>query len=75
MGWRVLEQPGTTLGAIFNAANEAAVETFLAGRVTFGAIPRLVERAVTQITPEPLRSLHDVARAERAARASVLGER
>jgi 1-deoxy-D-xylulose-5-phosphate reductoisomerase len=75
MGWRVLEQPGTTLGAIFNAANEAAVETFLAGRVTFGAIPRLVERAVTQIAPEPLRSLDDVARAERAARASVLGER
>lgn len=79
MGWRVLEQPGTTLGAVFNAANEAAVETFLAGRVTFGAIPRLVERAVAQVAPEPLCSLEDVSRAETRARAcvlaSVMGER
>ncbi|MDX2016467.1 MAG: 1-deoxy-D-xylulose-5-phosphate reductoisomerase [Planctomycetota bacterium] len=73
MGWRVLERADTTLGAIFNAANEAAVETFLAGKVTFGAIPRLVERAVADVPPTPLRSLDDVARAERAARASVMG--
>ncbi|MBM4194985.1 MAG: 1-deoxy-D-xylulose-5-phosphate reductoisomerase [Gemmatimonadetes bacterium] len=34
--------------AVFNAANEAAVERFLAGAISFGDIPRFVERALEQ---------------------------
>jgi len=44
---------GGTLPAALNAANEAAVEGFLAGRIPFPEIFRLVERALDEHVREP----------------------
>ena len=41
---------GGVAPAIFNAANELAVEAFLAGRIPFLAIPRVVEQTLASIT-------------------------
>lgn len=66
---------GGTAGAVFNAANEAAVELFLAGVIPFGQIPELTARAMNEVGSSPLRSLSDVqdadAEARRAVRASA----
>ncbi|MHC4947185.1 MAG: 1-deoxy-D-xylulose-5-phosphate reductoisomerase [Planctomycetota bacterium] len=68
---------GGSSGAIFNAANEAAVEAFLAGRIPFGRITELVAATLAEVAPEPVGSLDDARRADAAARAAVrarLGE-
>ncbi len=45
---------GGTAPAVFNAANEVAVAAFLAGRVPFLAIPRIIEQTLSRIkTVEP----------------------
>lgn len=62
---------GGTAGAILNAANEEAVEAYLAGRCCFGDIPECVSRAMTEVGVSPLRSLKDVRDAESEARRSV----
>jgi 1-deoxy-D-xylulose-5-phosphate reductoisomerase len=47
-------QAGGTAPAIFNAANEIAVAAFLASRVPFLAIPRIVEHTLSRLkTVEP----------------------
>lgn len=66
LGYRVVEQGGTS-GAIFNAANEAAVEAFLAGRIPFGIMGELVAGAMDEIGVSPVRDLTDIARAESEA--------
>jgi 1-deoxy-D-xylulose-5-phosphate reductoisomerase len=63
---------GGTAGAIFNAANEAAVELFLAGNIGFGQIGRSVAAAISSVGVSPLRDLGDVREAEEQSRASVL---
>lgn len=63
---------GGTAGAILNAANEAAVESFLAGRIAFGRIGELVSEACDSIEPRPVDSLDDVGAADAEARAFVL---
>jgi 1-deoxy-D-xylulose-5-phosphate reductoisomerase len=45
LAYRALETGGG-LPVVFNAANEVAVEEFLAGRLGFMAIPRLIARAM-----------------------------
>jgi 1-deoxy-D-xylulose-5-phosphate reductoisomerase len=65
---RVMTEGGTA-GAILNAANEVAVEAFLAGRVPFGRIVELVEEVMDAIPVAPLRSLDDVSCADELARA------
>jgi 1-deoxy-D-xylulose-5-phosphate reductoisomerase len=71
---RCLDQGGVA-GAVFNAANEAAVEAFLAGRIRFGRISPLVEGALDEILGHgpagEARSLGDVLAADREARAYV----
>jgi 1-deoxy-D-xylulose-5-phosphate reductoisomerase len=67
---RVIDAGGTA-GAVFNAANEEAVEAFVAGRVRFGRIPGLVTEALDALPPAPVRTLHDVLAADAAARAFV----
>lgn len=71
---------GGTAGAVFNAANEAAVEAFLAqvdggagttSGVPFGVIPELTARALREIGTSPVRDLADVLEADREARAFV----
>ena len=60
-----------TAGAIFNGANEAAVEAFLAGHIPFGMITELVGEVLGAIEATPIKSLSDVMRADEAARTEV----
>ena len=67
---RVIETGGTA-GAVFNAANEAAVEAFLKQRIPFGMISQLVGRTLDSIPTRPVKCLGCVASADRAARELV----
>jgi 1-deoxy-D-xylulose-5-phosphate reductoisomerase len=60
---------GGSAGAVFNAANEIAVEAFLAGRIGFTRIHGLVAEALDSLPSQSLESLDDVAAADAAARA------
>ncbi|MEQ9095727.1 MAG: 1-deoxy-D-xylulose-5-phosphate reductoisomerase [Phycisphaerales bacterium] len=62
---------GGTAGAIFNAANEAAVEAFLAGHVPFGRIGELTRDACESLDVSPLRTLEDATNADARAREYV----
>jgi len=53
---------------VLNAANEVAVEAFLAGRLGFTGIPEVVEKCLTWLGDEPLRSLDDVYACDAEAR-------
>jgi 1-deoxy-D-xylulose-5-phosphate reductoisomerase len=68
LAYEVLEAEGTTAGAIFNAANEAAVEAFLAGKLRFGDITRLTAEALSAVPAAPLGTLDDVFAADADAR-------
>ncbi|MFI4916099.1 MAG: 1-deoxy-D-xylulose-5-phosphate reductoisomerase [Phycisphaerales bacterium JB060] len=62
---------GGTAGAIFNAANEAAVEAFLAGHIPFGRIGELTRDACETLDVTPLETLQDATDADARARAHV----
>jgi 1-deoxy-D-xylulose-5-phosphate reductoisomerase len=62
---------GGTAGAVFNAANEAAVEAFLSGAIPFGRITELSRAALEGIGSSPLRSLSDALDADAEARRHV----
>lgn len=62
---------GGTAGAVFNAANEAAVSAFLERKVRFGRIVQLVSDALEAVAPEPIDSLETVLEADRRAREYV----
>ncbi|MBE3582950.1 MAG: 1-deoxy-D-xylulose-5-phosphate reductoisomerase [Limnochordaceae bacterium] len=68
---REVARQGGTLPAVLNAADEEAVAAFLAGRIRFPDIARLVEQAVTahQNTLSP--SLEEVLAADQWARRQV----
>ncbi|MEM1424914.1 MAG: 1-deoxy-D-xylulose-5-phosphate reductoisomerase [Planctomycetota bacterium] len=70
LGYRVIDEGGT-LGAVFNAANERAVEAFLDRAIPFGRIAELVEGAMGSVGVSPLRDLDDAADADRDAREAV----
>jgi len=53
---------------ILNAANEIAVHGFLAGKIGFLDIVRIVERTLERVPSAPLTSLDDVAAADAEAR-------
>ncbi|MEE2681322.1 MAG: 1-deoxy-D-xylulose-5-phosphate reductoisomerase [Planctomycetota bacterium] len=55
-------------GAIFNAANEVAVEAFLDRRISFGAIPDSIRMTLERCQPGPISSLEEVWEADREAR-------
>jgi len=62
-------EAGGTATAVLNASNETAVHAFLAGRIRFTDIPRIVERllgSVSNRTGSP--TLRDVLEADREAR-------
>lgn len=59
---------GGTCPAALNAANEVAVEAFLAGRIAFSRIPDLVAEALESHENGPADSLDAVLAADRAAR-------
>ena len=63
---------GGTATAVLNGANEAAVGLFLERKIGFMDIPRLVERALSQVDPVYGGGLAEILDADRAARDAVL---
>jgi len=59
---------GGTAPAVFNAANEVAVQCFLDGQIPFGRIAAVIERALTGALPSDARSLDAVLEADAEAR-------
>ena len=47
LGYEVVRRGGTA-GAVLNAANETAVEAFIAGRIEFGQIVEIVQEVLTE---------------------------
>lgn len=62
---------GGTLPAVLNAANEAAVEAFLAGQINFPAIWEKVEQAMERVPFVQHPSLKELIAADQAARNCV----
>ncbi len=58
---------GGTLPAVLSAANEIAVEAFVAGRIGFGRIPEVIEGALSRTRPEE-DTLQSIRAADRWAR-------
>ncbi|KDA53323.1 1-deoxy-D-xylulose 5-phosphate reductoisomerase [Thermoanaerobaculum aquaticum] len=61
-------QAGGTAPAVLNAANEVAVELFLAGQLPFLGIPELVRRVLEEEPAAPLTSLEEALAADQRAR-------
>jgi 1-deoxy-D-xylulose-5-phosphate reductoisomerase len=55
---------GGTAPAVLNAANEAAVEAFLGGRIGFTDIARIVAQVIDAHVPCPAPSLSDILSAD-----------
>ncbi|MEO0966117.1 MAG: 1-deoxy-D-xylulose-5-phosphate reductoisomerase [Planctomycetota bacterium] len=70
LAFEVIEAGGTA-GAVFNAANEAAVAAFLDRRIPLGEIAQLSEGALEALGHGPILSIDDVLNADRAARVWV----
>jgi len=62
---------GGTATAVFNAANEAAVQAFLAGRAEFLDIPAAIESALSAIPAKKPDSFEEILDADRRAREHV----
>lgn len=71
LAYEVARQGGTA-GAVFNAANEAAVTAFAAGRVSLTQISELVELTIMGHRVQASPSLDDLLEADRWARADVV---
>lgn len=65
---RQVGKAGKSYPAVYNAANEQAVEAFHQGLITFPQIVELIERIVQAHNPEPEMSLQSVLAAEKWAR-------
>jgi len=66
--YRVLASGGTA-PAIFSAANEVAVDAFLAGRLSFLGITGVIDHTLQRVAAKPARTLDDILEADRASRA------
>lgn len=64
-------QRGGSCGAVFNAANEAAVEAFRRGEIRFGEISRLIARAVADHETIPTPTLEQLLECDAWARREV----
>jgi len=71
---RQVGSAGLTYPAVYNAANEQAVEAFHTGRIGFNQIVDLIKRVVDAHEPEPELSLESVLRAETWARDRADGQ-
>lgn len=63
---------GGTMPAVLNAANEIAVEAFLAEQISFDRIPMLIEQTMQQHTAEPMIGLQQVLNVDQWARQCAL---
>ncbi len=70
MGFEVAQQGGTA-AAVFNAANEAAVEQFLAGKIKFGNIVELVRHCLDNCDVKSNASLEELLEADAWAKKEV----
>ena len=70
LAYEVLRAGGTAQ-AIFNAANEIAVEAFLAGALPFSRITDIIEATLEAIPSRPVETLDDVLEADRRARGAA----
>jgi 1-deoxy-D-xylulose-5-phosphate reductoisomerase len=70
LAYRVIEAGGTS-GAILNAANEQAVEAFLAGDIRFGQIVELAAAALDTLAIKPVQDLETILVADGQARQFV----
>lgn len=67
LAYRALSD-GESMPAVLNAANEVAVEAFLAGKIPFTAIPRVIESTMDVHRPHALPSIEEVLLVDRWAR-------
>ncbi len=70
LGWEVARRGGSC-GAVVNAANERAVELFLAGRIGFSAIVDGCRRILEQHNFDPSPKLDELMRLDRWAREEI----
>ena len=59
---------GDTAPAILNAANEVAVQAFLAGKIAFMDIPRMIEDTLSTMAISEAATLEDLIAIDQAAR-------
>jgi 1-deoxy-D-xylulose-5-phosphate reductoisomerase len=62
---------GGSMPAVMSAANEVAVQGFLAGRIAFTDIPKLIEKAMSKHRPLRRYSLEDILSADAETRTQV----
>ncbi len=67
LAYRALSD-GESMPAVLNAANEVAVEAFLAGKISFPAIPRVIASTMDAHQPHALLSIEEVLLVDRWAR-------
>jgi len=67
LGHAVIDAGGTA-GATFSAADEAAVDAFVAGRIGFGQIVEIVEEVMNRMPVSTEITIESIARADAAAR-------
>jgi 1-deoxy-D-xylulose-5-phosphate reductoisomerase len=65
---------GGTAPAILNAADEVAVQAFLAGRIRLGDVPALLAHALDVVPAQSAQTLPAIEAADREARAAVTRE-
>jgi 1-deoxy-D-xylulose-5-phosphate reductoisomerase len=70
---RTAAAEGGTAPCVMNAANEVAVQAFLAGQLGFNEIPEMIERALESVERQPLTSFDDLYLADAQARRVVEG--
>lgn len=59
---------GGNMPAVLNAANEVAVEVFLAGKISFTAIPAIIRHVMQSVDRQEVTDLDDVIQADSLAR-------
>ena len=62
-------QAGGSAPAILNAANEVAVEAFLARRIGFRSIDRIIAGVLERLSAQPVRAMGDLREQDQCARA------
>jgi 1-deoxy-D-xylulose-5-phosphate reductoisomerase len=67
LAYHALKQGGT-MPAVLNAANEIAVDAFLAGKIGFREIHRTVEKTMQGHSPQRARNVEDILEVDRWAR-------
>jgi 1-deoxy-D-xylulose-5-phosphate reductoisomerase len=66
-------EAGGTVPCVLNAADEVAVEAFLASRIPFTGIPEVIERTLEAIPGGPVRHFEDLFDVDSAAREHARG--